>query len=86
MCSCCCCCSSNKEERFYIFWRAWKNCAKIKDEDEYGRSIAAFITDMESADSKYRYSIRRELYDLIEISSEPIIRKRAMGLKSLLFS
>jgi hypothetical protein len=54
---------------------AWKNCAKIID-DEYSRSITAFITDMEKADFKYKYSIRRELYDLIENSSDAIIREK----------
>jgi curved DNA-binding protein CbpA len=75
-----------EEERFYIFWRAWKLCAKIKDDHQYSRSITAFITDLERADSKYKYPIRRELYDLIENSPDPIIRKRAKEMRSLLFS
>ncbi|MFZ0896823.1 MAG: hypothetical protein WAZ77_20165, partial [Candidatus Nitrosopolaris sp.] len=49
-------------ERFYIFWRAWKVCARIKDDHQYSRSITAFITDLERANSKHKYSIRRELY------------------------
>ena len=31
---------------------------------------------MEKADFKYKYSIRRELYDLIENSSDAIIREK----------
>jgi|GEM_PF-1731451 hypothetical protein len=76
----------SEEERFYIFWRAWKGCAKIKDDHQYFRSITAFITDMERANPRYKYSIRRELYDLIENSPDPIIRKRTKELKALLFS
>jgi hypothetical protein len=75
----------SKQERFYIFWKAWKNCAAIKGDDEYSDCIAPFINDIEKADSKCKYSIRPELYDLIENSPDPIIRKRAMNMKSFLF-
>lgn len=48
----------SEQERFHIFWKAWKNCVEIKDDDEYFDSIAAFISYMERADSKCKYSIR----------------------------
>jgi hypothetical protein len=75
----------SEQERFYIFWNAWKNCAEIKGDDEYSDCIASFINDIEKADSKFKYSIRPELYDLIENSPDPMIRKRAMNMKSILF-
>lgn len=74
------------EERFHIFWRSWKKCAKIEEDHKYSRSISAFITDLERADSNYKYSIRREIYELIENSLNPMIRKRAKEIRSLLFS
>ena len=75
----------SEQERFYIFWKAWKNCAEIKGDDEYSDCIAPFINDIGRADSKCKYSIRPELYDLIENSPDPIIGKRAMNMKSFLF-
>jgi hypothetical protein len=41
---------------------------------------------MERVDSKYKNSIRRELYDLIENSLNPIIRKGAKEMSSFLFN
>jgi hypothetical protein len=78
--------TSTQKERFFVFWRAWKMCAKIKNDHQYSRSITAFITDLEKADPKYKSLIWKELYDLIEKSPDLMIRKRAKELKSLLFS
>lgn len=73
-------------ERFYVFWEAWKSCAKIKNDQQYTRSIAAFVTDLERAHRDHKYSISRELYYLIEHSPDPVVRKRAKEMKSFLFS
>lgn len=77
---------SNEEERFHIYSRAWKVCAKIEDDHRYTNSIAAFIIDLERANPKFKYSVRRELYELIENSPNPIVKKRAKEMKAFLFS
>jgi hypothetical protein len=76
---------TEKDESFNLLWRAWKRCAiEIKDDQEYMRAINTFITDLEEADPKYKYSIRRELYEFID-SSDSRIAKRAKDMHSCLY-
>ena len=70
--------------RFAIWWTAWKKCAPqdIHDE-EYTRSIAAFINDLGIAPLSVKISIKPDLYQLMELS-ELRISKRATQMHSYL--
>jgi hypothetical protein len=72
-------------DRFMVWWTAWKVCAEqVMDDDDYTRSIAAFINDLGTAEPDLKNSIKPNLYDLME-SAEPRLSRRAIEMHRYLF-
>jgi hypothetical protein len=70
---------------FKIWWTAWKVSAEqVTGDEDYTRSISAFINDLGTANPDLKNSIKVELYELME-SAESHVSKRAIEMHRYLF-
>ena len=74
-----------EKDKFDLFWKALQACmSAIVDNEEYRRSIAPFIKDIEYANPELKKSILEDLFILME-SSDSLTSRRTKEMHSFIF-